>query len=81
MEMPVPATTSSPPRDNAPQQPADDWVLAALEPDQLVGAKTAHYPRAALGRGTRALLWAMRGYVVFMLVVVVYQIWTTVHAG
>lgn len=75
------ATTSSPPRDTAPQEPADEWVLSALEPDQLVGAKTTHYPRARLGPGTRALMWAMRGYVVFMLVVVGYQIWSTVHTG
>lgn len=59
--------------------PRDAWVLDVLEPDQLVGAKEAHYPRARLGRGTRALMWGMRAYVIFMLVVVGYQVWTTIH--
>ncbi len=57
----------------------DTWVLDVLEPDQLVGAKEEHYQRARLGRATRALMWGMRGYVVFMMVVVAYQIWTTVR--
>ena len=57
----------------------DAWVLDVLEPDQLVGAKEEHFPRARLGRGTRALMWGMRAYVIFMLVVVGYQIVTTIH--
>lgn len=69
------------PRLNAPEPSgaSEAWVLDVLEPDQLVGAKEEHYRRARLGRGTRALMWGMRGYVLFMMVVVAYQIWTTVH--
>ncbi len=59
----------------------DAWVLDVLEPDQLVGAKKEHYPRARLGPGTRILMWAMRAYVIFMLVVVGYQVWVTVRAS
>lgn len=59
----------------------DSWVLDVLEPDQLVGAKKEHYPRARLGGGIRILMWAMRAYVIFMLVVVGYQVWVTIHAS
>jgi hypothetical protein len=75
-------TLGSPPRvAEMPERsgPSDAWVLDVLEPDQLVEAKQDHYRRARLGRGIRALMWGMRGYVLFMLVVVAYQVWTTIH--
>jgi hypothetical protein len=52
----------------------DGWVLEALEPDQLVAGKTQRFGLRRLGLGTRVLMWALRGYVIFMLVVIVYQI-------
>ena len=71
----------SPPRvvDRPERGQSDAWVLDVLEPDQLVEAKQDHYRRARLGRGTRALMWGMRGYVLVMLVVVAYQVWRTIH--
>ena len=64
-----------------PPEPAEDWVLGALEPDQLVQAKDEHFGRASLGPWTRVLMWGLRGYVLFMMVVVGYRVWTTVHPG
>jgi hypothetical protein len=60
---------------------SEAWVLEVLEPDQLVQAKEERLGRARLGRGTQLLMWALRGYVLFMLVVVGYQVWTTIHAS
>lgn len=58
------------------------WVLRALEPDQLVAAKAGqHYGRRRLGPATRVLMWAMRVYALFMLIVVAYQVWSTLHAA
>jgi hypothetical protein len=57
------------------------WVLEALEPDQLVAAKAQRFGRRRLDARTRALMWGLRGYVIFMLVVVGYQVWTAVHGG
>jgi hypothetical protein len=53
-----------------------DWVLASLEHDQLSQAKKHHIPRRRL-RGTALfIVWALRAYLVFMIVVVIYQIST-----
>ncbi|HTX74561.1 MAG TPA: hypothetical protein VMD29_00055 [Terracidiphilus sp.] len=52
------------------------WILSNLEPDQLALAKNAPVPRRQLRGGELALLWALRVYVVFMMVVVFWQAWT-----
>ncbi len=67
----------------APAESGETWVLDVLEPDQLVAAKEKErYGLRELGLGTRILMWGMRAYVLFMTVVVAYQIWTTVtHAA
>ena len=57
------------------------WVRDVLEPDQLVEAKEEHLGRARLGRGTRLLMWGLRGYVVFMMIVVAYRMLTTMHSS
>ena len=48
-------------------------VLSTLEPDQLAEAKKQHVPRRRLKAAELAVLWALRVYLLFMIVVVVYQ--------
>jgi hypothetical protein len=55
------------------------WVLSSLEPDQLVKAKQEPLPRRQLKGGELAILWSLRIYLIFMMVVVAYQVWTAAH--
>ena len=53
-------------------------VIEALEPDQIISTKKRHYfPRRRLTRTEMILFWALRIYLVFMVAVVAYQIWTS----
>ena len=53
-------------------------VMTALEPDQLISAKEKHhFPRRQLTRREALVFWALRVYLIFMLGVVVFQIWTS----
>jgi hypothetical protein len=55
-------------------------VMTALEPDQIISTKEQHHcPRRRLTRTEMLLFWALRIYLVFMVGVVVYQIWTGVR--
>ena len=55
-------------------------VMTSLEPDQIVSSKEKHHcPRRQLTRVETAVFWALRLYLVFMVGVVVYQIWTSVR--
>jgi hypothetical protein len=55
-------------------------VITALEPDQIISTKEHHHcPRRQLTRTEMVLFWALRVYLLFMVGVVVYQIWTGVR--
>jgi hypothetical protein len=62
----------TPPKDQSNQPP--EWVHEVLEPDQL-SASQAKYPLKKLTTGTLIILWAMRVYVVLMLLLIAYEVW------
>jgi hypothetical protein len=51
-------------------------VLSSLEHDQLVRAKKHFIPRRILKGPELVVLWGLRVYLLFMMAVVVYQVWT-----
>jgi hypothetical protein len=51
------------------------WVLSSLEHDQLAKAKKHFIPRRRLKGGELVILWGLRAYLIFMMAVVVYQVW------
>jgi len=50
----------------------DPALIGALEPDQLVAAKTRPLPRRVLGRGALALMVGLRIYVAIAIPIVIY---------
>ena len=54
-------------------------VLSSLEHDQLVGVKKHHIPRRHFNGPELVVLWALRLYLLFMMAVVAYQVWTAAH--
>jgi hypothetical protein len=57
----------------------EELVLSTLEPDQLAEAKKQHIPRRHLRGAELLVLWFLRIYLLFMIVVVIYQAWTGTH--
>ena len=57
----------------------EDLVLSTLEPDQLAEAKKERVPRRHLRGRELLVLWFLRIYLLFMIVVVIYQAWTGAH--
>jgi hypothetical protein len=55
------------------------WVLSALEHDQLAKAKKHPIMRRRLRGPALWVLAALRVYLLFMMVVVVYQIWASMR--
>ena len=53
-------------------------ILTVLEPGQLSEGKQ-FLPRRQLKRSELWLLWSLRIYLIFMIAVVVYQLWTGVQ--
>jgi hypothetical protein len=54
-------------------------VLSSLEPEQLAGLKKHLIPRRHLKGPEKFVMWSLRIYLLFMMVVVVYQVWTSLH--
>jgi hypothetical protein len=57
----------------------EELVLSSLEPDQLAEAKKQRIPRRSLRKSELLVLWFLRVYLLFMIVVVVYQAWSGTH--
>lgn len=57
----------------------EQLVLASLERDQLSEVKKHHFPRRHLKGFQVFVLWALRIYLLFMMAVVIYQIWSSAH--
>jgi hypothetical protein len=58
-----------------------ELVLASLEPEQLAGVKKHLIPRRHLRGLEKFVLWSLRVYLLFMIVVVIYQVWMSLHSG
>ena len=56
-----------------------ELVLSSLERDQLAGLKKHLIPRRHLRGLEKFVLWSLRIYLLFMMVVVVYQVWIGTH--
>lgn len=71
------------PRQASSERVPDDGaaVLDVLEPDQLVTAKGRRFGRRKLGPGETMLMWALRGYLLFMVVVVADRVIQVASGG
>jgi len=58
----------------SPGSPDRELVLSSLELDQLAARKKQPIPRRQLRGFEKLLLWSLRIYVVFMIIVVIYQV-------
>jgi hypothetical protein len=56
-----------------------EMVLSSLEPEQLAGLKKHLIPRRHLNGLEKFVMWSLRIYLLFMIVVVVYQVLTNLH--
>jgi hypothetical protein len=56
-----------------------ELVLSSLEREQLAGLKKHLIPRRRLAGPEKYLIWSLRVYLLFMMVVVVYQVWIGLH--
>lgn len=62
--------------DDIPETSQDTFVTAVLEPEQLSEAHKKPVPRRRLSGPLLLVLWLMRIYLLFMIAVVVYQVWS-----
>ena len=62
-----------------PTTSQDSFVTAVLEPDQLSEAHKKPIPRRQLRGPVLLVVWLMRIYLLFMIAVVVYQVWSGLH--
>ncbi len=56
-----------------------ELVLSSLEPEQLAGLKKHLIPRRHLKGPEKFVMWSLRIYLLFMIVVVLYQVWASAH--
>ena len=56
-----------------------EMVLSSLEPEQLAGLKKHVIPRRHLKGTEKFVMWSLRVYLLFMIVVVLYQVWASAH--
>ena len=56
-----------------------ELVLSSLERDQLAGLKKQLIPKRYLSGLEKFVLWSLRIYLLFMMAVVVYQVWIGTH--
>jgi hypothetical protein len=56
-----------------------ELVLSSLEPEQLAGLKKHLIPRRHLKGPEKFVMWSLRIYLLFMMAVVVYQVWVSLH--
>ncbi len=56
-----------------------ELVLSSLEPEQLAGLKKHLIPRRHLKGPEKFVMWSLRIYLLFMIVVVIYQVWASAH--
>jgi hypothetical protein len=54
-------------------------VLSSLEPEQLAGIKKHLIPRRHLRGFEKFVMWSLRIYLLFMMSVVLYQVWANLH--
>jgi hypothetical protein len=56
-----------------------EMVLSSLEPEQLARLKKHLIPRRHLNGTEKFVMWSLRIYLLFMIVVVIYQVWASAH--
>jgi hypothetical protein len=56
-----------------------ELVLSSLEPEQLAAQKKHLIPRRHLTGPEKFVLWSLRIYLLFMMVVVIYQVWSSLR--
>jgi hypothetical protein len=70
------------PKDKGPRAVTSsdqELVLTSLEPEQLAGLKKHLIPRRHLKGPEKFVMWSLRVYLLFMIVVVIYQVWVSLH--
>jgi len=56
-----------------------ELVLSSLEPEQLAGLKKHLIPRRHLRGLEKFTVWSLRIYLLFMMAVVIFQVWISLH--
>jgi hypothetical protein len=71
-----------PSKDKGPSSitPSDqELVLSSLELEQLAGLKKHVIPRRHLRGLQKFVVWSLRIYLLFMVAVVIYEVWTSIR--